>query len=487
MVGKQILGDRVKTLSREVHAGLLAQMIENDLAELEQMGVPVIDVACLNFYPLEAEITRDGSTPESVLKQTDIGGPTMARSGAKGRRIVACDPKDYDTALQILDLEEADNYEPAAKLRRYLAAKAESVVASYCLASARYTSGGEIEGMIGTRAIECVYGENAHQKPAGYFSTGSDHPLALEKFALVAGTTPSFNNLGDLSRMMETAISIAVTFEANNYSECAIAVAGKHRNPCGAAIGHNRLDVLRMMIAGDRDAILGGVVAVNFPIGHAEAEVLFTHLMPPEEGRKIDVLAAPSFTADAVELLRRKKDKLRFFQNPALVDLARCRGMRFEQVIGGFIGQPSVEFLFDVKHPGMVRIGRDLTRDETDAMILAYAILPTANSNTIVITNVADGVAYLVAGGFGQQSRVVAAKLAVMKARLAGHALTGTVAAGDSFFPFSDGALALADEGIGVLFATSGSINDAAVQKDCADRGLTLWMLPDKVARAFRH
>ena len=136
--GGAILGHRVVTLSREVHAALLATTSKKDLAELEQLGIPFIDLVCVDMYPLAEEIDKPDSTPESVIEKTDIGGPTMLRSAAKGQRIVIANPAMRQRVLDWLKEGEPD----PEIIRTMLAARAEEVVGNYCLLSARYHSGG---------------------------------------------------------------------------------------------------------------------------------------------------------------------------------------------------------------------------------------------------------------------------------------------------------------------------------------------------------
>ena len=135
-----ILGHRVVTLVPQIHGGLLAT--EDQMAELESLGYPWIDLVCVDLYPLQAEIARPGATRESVIDKTDIGGPTMIRSGAKGRRLVIVDSDDRNVVLAHLLANEPNS----AEFRNYLAAKAEGIVAEYCLASANYHSDGKIYG-----------------------------------------------------------------------------------------------------------------------------------------------------------------------------------------------------------------------------------------------------------------------------------------------------------------------------------------------------
>ena len=273
--GKSILGHRVVTLSREVHAGLLARVTEEDTKEMEQLGIPYIDLVCVDLYPLHDEIRKRDSTVESVIEKTDIGGPTMLRSAAKGRRIVICDPTDRQFVIAWLKKGQPDK----DKVIAMLCAKAEYIVSEYCLASARYHSDGEIDGMVGTKITTCKYGENGYQTPAGLYSSGMDDSLALDKFEQVAGDSPSYNNLCDIDRLLQTVTHIAAGF-ANNFKTLPnIAVAVKHGNPCGASAGKEMSDTLKKMIIGDKRAIFGGLVMTNFHIGEKEAKILLTYKM----------------------------------------------------------------------------------------------------------------------------------------------------------------------------------------------------------------
>jgi len=123
--GRAILGHRVVTLSREIHAGLLARDIYEDKRELEELGIPRIDLVCVDLYPLQDEIKKQDRTTDSVIEQTDIGGPTLLRSAAKGRRIVISDPSDRPLVINWLKKDEPNG----EKFISYLAAKAEAVVA----------------------------------------------------------------------------------------------------------------------------------------------------------------------------------------------------------------------------------------------------------------------------------------------------------------------------------------------------------------------
>ncbi|MBM3257531.1 MAG: hypothetical protein FJY98_04410 [Candidatus Liptonbacteria bacterium] len=502
IVGVPILGHRVVTLSRGIHAGLLAKRTPEHAKELEENNIPYIDLVCVDMYPLEEEIAK-GSVREAVVEMTDIGGPTMLRSGVKGGRIVICDPADRMRVIEWLREKQANNEDENKdeQFIRELAAKAEATVAKYVLTSAAYLGEGKYAGIAGTRTAECLYGENGWQTPAALYSTGSADPLSLEKFTLIEGSPLSFNNFGDLDRLLQTLTHIAagleVNFGANPVKSAAadhgvkIAVAVKHGNPCGAAYGESSKQVLENVIAGDPLAIMGGVVMTNFPIGASEAETLASFKMPQGFRRLLDAVAAPKFESEAVELLRRKKDKCRFVANEALLTVGATtldNEPRIRYVRGGFLRQPNYTFvpnLNPVKSAGadhgVKRYGPAATPKVERDLIFAWAVGSTSNSNTITIVKAGQ----LLGDGVGQQDRVGAAELALRRAKRSGHDTMGAVAYSDSFFPFPDAPQVLIDGGIRAIFSTSGSVRDEETIKLCEAKGIILYLVPDKEGRGF--
>src|SRR5208337_1636701 len=477
--GQAILGHRVVTLSREVHAGLLARVTEEDTKEMKRLGIPYIDLVCVDLYPLHDEIKKPGSTMESVIEKTDIGGPTMLRSAAKGRRIVICDPADRQFVIEWLQKGQPDK----DKVITMLCAKAEYIVSEYCLASARYHSAGELDGLVGTKILTCKYGENGYQTPAGLYSRGTDDCLALDKFKQVAGDSPSYNNLCDIDRLLQTVTHIAAAFTFNFTALPNIAVAVKHGNPCGASVGKKIDDTLKKMIIGDKRAIFGGLVMTNFHIGAKEAKILLTYEMDKGKRRLLDGIIAPSFDKEAVKMLERKGDKCRFISNSALANLGQSgldSAPRFRYVRGGFLKQPNYSYVPDLSTSELEKIGNIKDRDYPD-ILLAWAIGSTSNSNTVAL--VKGG--YLIGNGTGQQDRVGGCKLAISRAKDAGHETKGAVAYSDSFFPFTDGPQVLAKAGIKIFFASSGSVMDKDVKAFCLKKNISLVLIPDKVGRGF--
>ena len=478
--GGAILGHRVVTLSREVHAGLLATNSKSDKQELKRLGIPRIDLLCGDLYPLQKEINNPDSTHESVIEKTDIGGPALLRSAAKGRRIVISDARDRCDVLDWLKKGRPNEKEFVNKL----AAKAEAVVAKYCLISAQYSSGGFYDGVIGAEAMSCKYGENARQAPAAFVSAGSEDPLAIDKFTSVAGSEPSYNNLADLDRMLQTLTHIAAVFELNRSYVPFIAVAVKHGNACGAAVASSPIEVIKKMVMGDTRAIFGGAVIVNFEIGDALAELIAKYNMQNGTRRLLDFIAAQSFSPGALKVLGRKGGKCRLVENPSLnlVDSKKLDFQtRFRFVRGGFLKQPNYTFVLNLSDLKVEEIGRKAEAREIEDVLLAWAIGSTSNSNTITLVKCR----MLIGNGVGQQDRVGACELAIKRAQDAGHDTEGAVAYSDSFFPFIDGPEILAGSGIRTIFASSGSLRDKEVKEFCEGNDIALYLVPDAIARGF--
>jgi phosphoribosylaminoimidazolecarboxamide formyltransferase/IMP cyclohydrolase len=477
--GEAILGHRVVTLSREVHAGLLARPIDIDIEELEKLGIPWLGLVCVDMYPLKKEIAKPDCTPESVIEQTNIGGPTMLRSAAKGGRITACEASDRPLIIEWLKAGEPDKDNFITALR----AKAEATVADYCIASATYHGNGKYFGFVGNRTLTCKYGENAYQTPAALYTCANDDPLALSNFNLVAGTEPSYNNVCDIERLLQTLTHVAATFDVNYQKVPLIALAVKHGNTCGAAIGKCAEEVVQNMVIGDPLAIFGGLVILNFPVTESVAENLLSYGMVKGLRRLLDGIIAPSFDNEAIEMLRRKGDKCRFIANPALSNLSRDSldtAQRFRYVRGGFLAQPNYTFILDLNDPELVKYGNATITQEND-MLLAKAICDTSNSNTITIVSGGK----LIGNGVGQQARVYGSKLALTRADACGHPTIGGSAASDSFFPFVDGVEALVEAGIKSIISTSSSVNDKKVIEYCQEHGIVLYLIPDKIGRGF--
>jgi len=327
----------------------------------------------------------------------------------------------------------------------------------------------------------CAYGENAWQSPARLVHDETDDPLAIGRFELLEGSAPSYNNLVELDRQLQTLTHIAAAFDLAGDGVPALAVGSKHGNACGASAADTPVAATELMLSGDTRAIFGGCVMLGFVVDEQVADALLNHAS--EVRRLLDTIAAASFTEPAIELLARKQGKCRVLANPALASLnhgSLDTALRQRPVRGGTLEQPNYSFTLNLADPAVQRFGT-LTEVQERDLLLAWAVGSTSNSNTVTL--VRDG--QLLGNGVGQQDRVGGCALAVTRARDAGHQISGAVAYSDSFFPFPDAPQVLIDAGVSAIFCTTGSVRDELVLQTMLDAGVAVAQLPDREARGF--
>ena len=335
----------------------------------------------------------------------------------------------------------------------------------------------------GVNTSSMKYGENPWQGRALFIDLKCGDPLGLDRFSLVAGSKPSYTNITDIDRLLQVITHIAAAFDVNRGAVPCIAVAGKHGNACGAAVGNDRVSVMEKMISGDTRAIFGGTVMTNFPIDEEVARTLSLHVMPGKNRRLLDLVIAPSLTDSAIKILERKDGRCKFFANAALAHLSKTSldtETRFRYVRGGILRQENYTFVLDLNDP---RVEKSEVADigiEEDLMF-AWAIGSTSNSNTVTLAK--DGM--LLGNGVGQQDRVGACELAIARAKNGGHDIKGAAAYSDSFFPFTDGPEVLGDAGVRAILSSSGSVKDDAVRAKCREMEVILYLVPDVIGRGF--
>jgi phosphoribosylaminoimidazolecarboxamide formyltransferase/IMP cyclohydrolase len=466
-----ILGHRVVTLHPKVHGGILARTDNpDDQTDMADYGIQPFSLVVVNLYPFASDPSVD---------MIDVGGPTMVRGAAKNHAYVGVvtNPDQYQLVLD--ELVATDELSNATRERLSIEAFAHTT--RYELAISEWKSGGQNIGFFGEKVEDLKYGENPYMTPAALYVTEGDDPLAIHKFQLVEGDARSLVGLTDVDRLLQIVTHIAAGYELNFGEVPLIAVGVKHGNACGAAVGSDPVDVIKRMIAGDKRAIFGGVIMTNFPITREVAEEL-KRMEQGDPPRMFDGVFAPSFDADAPEVLKRHLGKCRMMASPALAELninSLDSARRFKQVRGGFLLQPNYTFVLDIRKS--VIYGETPNDSQLEDLVLAWAIGCASNSNTITLTR--DG--QLLGNGVGQQDRVGAAELAIKRATDAGHSLTGSVAWSDSFFPAPDGLQVLAKAGVTVIFASSGSKQDAVVIAEADEYQITLLTQPDSDARGF--
>lgn len=436
--GGSILGHRVVTLSRQIHAGLLARYCPEDQAAMTELGLPYIDLVCCDFYPLDQEIAKPGATIESVIEQTDIGGPTMVRSAAKGGRIVICDPLDRPSIL--FQLQTNGDVSPDA--RQALRAKAESTVANYCLDSARFHSESSLDGWLFEQEWELAYGENRCQSPAFLYAlVGNNDPLAWHRFEVLAGH-PSYISITDGDRALRLMCAMSEAFRLSfNQHMPKIAIVCKHGNACGVGVDWDDPEIaIRKAMMGDAIAAMGGELMVNFPIEEYLGRLIFA--VPGDllnrVGRKnwgMDVVYAPAIDSATVSLLG-KKEKRRLLVNCELAfPLMSEEKWMWRPVRGGAVKQLEPNFVFSIEAVKEWSDGNSpiLFKINRANAIIAWAVAWYSVSNTVALAN--DNM--LISLGCGQQDRIACVRLCLDRAKRSGHKTQGAMFASDAFFPYA--------------------------------------------------
>jgi phosphoribosylaminoimidazolecarboxamide formyltransferase/IMP cyclohydrolase len=458
----EMLGGRVKTLHPAVHAGILADRGDAaHRADLEKHDLPAIDLLVVNFY----DFATASAAAELPIEAIDIGGPTLARAGAKNHTwvTVLSAPTEYPSFLEAL---EADGVDLA--WRRAAAARTFARVAEYDRAIAERfaaaTSGAVPENErlwpeIWTRPrvrlpIELRYGENPHQAAAVY---RDDPAWGLGKMQQLSGVELSFNNL------LDTDAALALVYDLGDEPACAII---KHNNPCGVARGGSAAEAFRAALACDPQSAFGGIAAFNVPLDAAAASAIGDLFL--------EVLCAPAVRPEARDVLRAKK-RLRILEVPRAthphLDERLLRGLLLVQEPD--TGWPDLE-AFEV----VTR--RTPSAAERADLAFLMRVCKHVRSNAIVVGRAGRTLGI----GAGQMSRVDSCELAVRKAAAAGLDLTGSAAASDAFFPFPDGIEKLAAAGVRAIVQPGGSKRDLEVIA-AADR-LDVAMVTSG-RRHFRH
>ena len=455
----EMLDGRVKTLHPAVHGALLARRDrpEHMQALAEQKIVP-IDLVAVNLYPFRATAARNGVAPADVIEQIDIGGPSMLRSAAKNFDAVTVlvEPRDYARVLAAFQASDDD-----LDLRRMLAEKAFAHTASYDAAIASWFAQQRDEKfpetvtLSSTRQQKLRYGENPDQAAAFYV----DFPGAgLASLVQRGGKELSFNNLLDLEGALLTVDPY------KNETACAII---KHTTPCGLAVGTSAIDAYRKALACDPVSAFGSVIAFTVPVDATTAGAVSSLF--------VEVIVAPSFSDEAVEILGRKKN-LRVLEGRAAWT---PHSLDYKRVRGGVLVQERPHTVID-DEGWKVMTTREPTVEERRDLLFVWRAVAAVKSNAIVLAR--DGATIGI--GAGQMSRVDAAFLAVHKAQQQGHETKGAVLGSDAYFPFRDGVDQAADAGVTAIVQPGGSVRDAEVIAAANERGIAM-IFTGK--RQFRH
>ncbi|MEM1183590.1 MAG: bifunctional phosphoribosylaminoimidazolecarboxamide formyltransferase/IMP cyclohydrolase [Planctomycetota bacterium] len=474
----EMLDGRVKTLHPMVHGGLLYR---RDLGEhvktVEEHAIAPIDLVCVNLYPFEQTIARPGVTDEDAIENIDIGGPSMLRSAAKNHAsvTVCCDTADY---AELVEQLKANDGQTTFAFRRSLARKVfqrtsayDQAIASYMAASAADQSANDslppALAVNAPKLTDLRYGENPHQAAAVYADPSYRGPSVVTADQL-HGKPLSYNNLLDASAALD--LALALRRASTGPSACVV----KHTNPCGAAKSSTLAGAVRGAIAGDPMAAFGGILAVDSPLDRDSAELVAA----PD--RFFEVVIAPSFDDDALEMLRARWANVRLLavgdpdtESPALLE--------HKSVPGGVLVQQR-----DLEAPAPSSWTHAAGPKPDGATLAAAASLETVvralTSNAVCLGGIDDrGTTRLFGAGAGQMDRVASCTIAIEKA---GELAKGAIALSDAFFPFPDGPELLIDAGVKTIVHPGGSKRDGETFDLCNERGVTCLTTG---VRRFRH
>jgi len=457
----EMLGGRVKTLHPRIHAAILARRdVEEDLDALAAYEIEPFDLVCVNLYPFAQVAARKDVREEEAVEMIDVGGPAMLRAAAKNFVHVApvCLLARYGPVLDELRLDG----DLSAQTRRELAAEAFAHTAAYEASIAGWFADRETfpPRLIVSleRDRDLPYGENPHQRAAYYSEVGARRHL-LSRVEQLSGKELSFNNLADL----DAARAVLREFEL---PACAIV---KHTNPCGVGVSADLSEAYAKAYAADPVSAYGGVVAVNRRVDPPLAKLLGEQF--------VEVLIAPEYTADAVEIVTQKP------ATRILEDRERRRASHgerhYRRVLGGFLVQDEDAEVDD--REGMeVVAGQAPDEAGWGDLLFAWRICKHVLSNAIVIAKDLQTIGV----GAGQMSRVESVRIALDKAREHGHSLAGAALASDAFFPFPDGPELALEAGIGTIVQPGGSKRDEDVIAAVEKAGATMVFTR---RRHFRH
>ena len=450
----EILEGRVKTLHPKIHGGLLSKR-GNELhnKHVAENNIEYIDLVCVNLYPFEATVKKEGVSEEEIIENIDIGGPSMLRSAAKNFNdvVVVTDINDYDRVLSELE-QGGISYET----RRFLAIKVFNTTASYDAAIANYFNKKDnlvLEKLTLSYKLQdsLRYGENPHQK-AYHYVQDNNESYALQNAVQFHGKEMSYNNIQDAS----AALDILSEFDETT------CVAVKHMNPCAVATGNSVFEAYSRVYEADPVSIFGGIVAVNGKVDKETAEKMHSIFL--------EIILATDYDEEALEILTKKKN-LRIYK---LSEKNNNHEQQIKSVRGGILVQDFNDKLAD-EYEGVTE--KKVDESQQRDIEFGLKVVKHVKSNAIVV--VKDGQTLGI--GAGQMNRVGSCKIALEQA---GEKARGAVLASDAFFPMRDSADIAADYGITAIVQPGGSIRDQESIDACNEKGVA--MVFSKI-RHFKH
>ncbi len=454
------LDGRVKTLHPIIHAGILADLrLPSHVSQLAELKIAPFDLVVVNLYPF-VKTVKSGASIDECIEQIDIGGPSMVRGAAKNHPSVAVvvSPNQYPQIIAAIAEGGTDE-----KMRRQFAIEAYRTTASYDIAVSTWLSSVSDDQLIPewignsySHSATLRYGENPHQSAALYLDdtselTGTGVAGAIQ----LHGKEMSYNNYVDLE---------AAWRAAYDHAEPAVAII-KHTNPCGIALGTNIDSAYLKAHACDPVSAFGGVIAANREVNETMAKAVsevFT-----------EVIAAPSFTKSAIEILS-QKPSIRILTIEPTAPLLELR-----PILGGALVQnfDRIDADGDSSSNWQLVAGKAATPEQLKDLEFAWRAVRAVKSNAILLATDLAAVGI----GMGQVNRVDSARLAVSRA---GDRTSGSVAASDAFFPFADGLEILLAAGVSAIVQPGGSVRDNEVIEAANKMGATMYFTG---VRHFAH
>lgn len=414
---EEIMDGRVKTLHPSVHGGILADRDKPEhLEQLQAQGIDLIDMVVVNLYPFKETVANPNVTEEDAIENIDIGGPTMLRAAAKNFKhvVTVVHPADYNEVIDKLKngtLDEA--------YRKSLMIKVFEHTNEYDAAIVDYFKDNK---------ESLRYGENPQQ--SAYFVRTSDAKHTLAGAKQLHGKQLSYNNIKDA----DAALSLVKRFEQP------AAVAVKHMNPCGVGVAETIDEAYKHAFDADNQSIFGGIVALNRTVEKSLAEVL--------HGIFLEVVIAPKFTQEALEVLGKKKN-IRLLEIDMTIDNSE---QELVSVSGGYLVQDKDNVKLNREDMTVVT-EVEPTKAQWDAMLLGWKVVASVKSNAVILSNAKQTVGI----GAGQMNRVGSAQIAIERA----IEINDDVAmVSDGFFPMDDTVELAANSGIKAIIQPGGSIKD---------------------------
>ena len=462
----EMMSGRVKTLHPKVHGGILGRRGIDD-AVMTEHGIKPIDMVVVNLYPFEQTVANPDCDLPTAIENIDIGGPTMVRSAAKNHKDVAIvvNAASYATVLtemqaNVGSLSYATRFDLAVQAFEHTAAY-DGAIANYLGQS---VESGEPKfprtfNTQFTKKQSMRYGENPHQKAAFYQEKNFSEACTATARQL-QGKELSFNNVADTDSALET---------VKQFDRPACVIV-KHANPCGVAVADDIKTAYEKAYATDSESAFGGIIAFNRELDAETAQAIV-------DRQFVEVIIAPSVTAEASEIVSSKKN----------VRLLECgqwssnvvEGFDYKRVTGGLLVQERDNGIITLDDLEIVT-RRAPSEDELRDLLFAWKVAKMVKSNAIVYARNSQTVGV----GAGQMSRVNSARIAAIKAEHAGFEVKGSVMASDAFFPFRDGIDNAASVGITAVIEPGGSMRDEEVIAAADEHGMAMVFTR---MRHFRH